>query len=421
VRKILLFALLIRLLFIFGRYHPDLGNHLDWGVKFWEYGPKRFYEQTIWGVSWPNQPPGTIYLWGLAAKLKEIIFGFFWWLNLNLKIFPSFIIPFFELRLHTALVKIPSVLAELGIGWLIYLIVKKLKNKKTAEKAGLIFLFNPITIYNSAIWGQTDGLVNFFGLLAIYFFFEKKPILAMFSFLLSFYIKGSLLIFFPVVIWFLIKDKYSLKTLLLSLFIPVMLIFLITLPFVSHNPVWKWIYDLYQVRVFGHQGNMLSGNAFNLWALIFGVDLSKTDNQKWLFFDFRSWGKTLFILAILPSLLNLFFSKTKNEKVFFSLAVISFAAFLFLTNMHERYLYPVFPYLAILVGFQAVPLWFYLVISCIHLLNLYNLWFYPEIPVLREFLSYQTYLPGRLMSFILIFLFLRLYSFSLRPKSGKIA
>ena len=33
----------------------DLGNHLDWGAKFWEIGPARFYEYQFWQVSWPNQ------------------------------------------------------------------------------------------------------------------------------------------------------------------------------------------------------------------------------------------------------------------------------------------------------------------------------------------------------------------------------
>ena len=91
MKKIVFFAFLIRLFLIFTRAHPDIGNHVDWGIKFWQYGPKNFYEQIFWGVSWPNQPVGSILLFAVMAKIYQFFFGVFWHLNLKIAIFPSFI------------------------------------------------------------------------------------------------------------------------------------------------------------------------------------------------------------------------------------------------------------------------------------------------------------------------------------------
>ena len=50
-----------------------------------------------------------------------------------------------------------------------------------------------------------------------------------------------------------------------------------------------------------------------------------------------------------------------------------------LTNMHERYLYPLFAPLTVLVAISEIPLFVYLLISGISLLNLYHLWWVPRL------------------------------------------
>ncbi len=402
MKKILLLALIIRLVFIFGGYHPDLGNHVDWGIKFWEYGPSSFYEQSVWGVSWPNQPPGTVYLWATLAKLKEIFWGLLWWININIRLFPSNLMFFLETRLHPAMVKLPAIFSEIGIGWLIYLIVKRLKKEKMAKLASMIFLFNPITIYNSAIWGQTDGVISFFGLLAIYLFLVKKPFWVMFPFLISLYFKASLIILAPIILILLFKEKLRYDKLLASVLLPILVILLLSLPFVFNKNVFTWFFDLYLNKIFSRQGNMLTANAFNLWALLFGIDFTRTDQGQFLVFNFRQWGQGLFLILNLPVMLVLILRKTKWQKIFFALTLVSFSSFLFLTNMHERYLYLAFPYLSILVGFYPGFVWLFGTISIIHLLNLYNLWYYPRIEFLVGMLDWRGAALVRFLSLILL-------------------
>ena len=125
IGKLLLFGLLIRLvLLIISNYHPDLLNHIDWGIRFLDLGPKKFYENIFWDVSWANQPFGSILLFALAAQIKNILFSFILFLNNTFSFFPSFVIPFLETNLHAWLVKLPFILSDIGIAYLIYKIIE---------------------------------------------------------------------------------------------------------------------------------------------------------------------------------------------------------------------------------------------------------------------------------------------------------
>lgn len=377
-------AFCLRLVLSFGSSHPDLGNHLDWGVKFWELGPKNFYENLFWQVSWANQPPGSIYLFALIRKIYELIFGLSWWLNLKIPLFPSTLIPLFQEKLYVSLIKLPSILADLGIAALVYKFVAELKNKKRAKLAALVFLLNPVSWYNSAIWGQTDAIINFFGLWSIYLFWKKHPLWAIFIYFLSLYFKGSLIIFAPLVAILLLKAKTEWwKKLFILVTSPFFLAYL-SLPFVKWMGPIPWLYHLYRDRVFGHQGNMLTANAFNLWALIFGIDFTRNDLGVFLGLTYKTWGQFLFGSVLLPVLAALTVKKSEIKLILWSLVILSLTSFVFLTNMHERYLYPVFPYFTILVflspnlGFQ------YFLLSLSAGLNLYHLWYVPEIFGLRN-------------------------------------
>ena len=91
--KILFWGLFLRLfLVIVLSWHPDILNHVDWGVRFLNLGAKKFYENIFWGVSWPNQPFGSMLLFAFVAILKNIIFEFIMFLNNSIPLFPSFIV-----------------------------------------------------------------------------------------------------------------------------------------------------------------------------------------------------------------------------------------------------------------------------------------------------------------------------------------
>lgn len=421
IKKVLFLALILRLLFVFGTYHPDLNNHLDWGKKFWRYGPKEFYNFGFWSGCWPNQPPGTMYLWAGISKINDFIFETAWQINLGIPAFPSKAIPFLETKLYPALIKLPSVLAEIGIGWLIYriLLFLGLKEKKALVGAAF-FLFNPAVFYNSSIWGQTDSLINFFMLLAIFLLIRKRLFLGIFSIFLSFYFKLSLLIFLPLILLLLWKEKVDFKKLVAATLLSLGVFFLLSLPFMDDGP-WNWFKGLYLGRILGGQGDMLTGNAFNLWAIFFGIDLTRPDTGWWLGVSYKMWGQLLFAATYLLIGIKIIRKKLDHKILFFSLALVSLLSFLLLTNMHERYLYPALPYLALMVGLEVIPVWIYVLISFIHLLNLYNLWNYPHYNFWIGLLEFNKAISVRVFSGLLLFLGLYLFwTFLFPPKRSKI-
>ncbi len=408
IKKIICLALGIRLLLIFvSGYHPDILNHVDWGIRFWQYGVKNFYEQIFWGLSWPNQSLGTMYLFALIAKLSQGIFAFLWFLNERIALFPSFIFPFLESKLHIVLLKLPFVLADLGLGWLIYKIVFTLtKKEKPALLATGLFLFNPALIYNSAVWGQTDSLINLLAVFGLWHLFRKNYFWGWLAFLFSFYFKLSLIIWLPVAILIVFAHKKEWQKILVSFLGSMALLLLISLPAVHHGNVFSWLWYLYTNRILPRQGNMLSGNAFNLWTLIKSVDLGLKEQTLFLGVKAKLWGFLLTGLSFFFSGALLFKKKKKDFPAYLWLmAFLSFSAFLFLTNMHERYLYPVFAPLAVLVSLNQLPLIFYLLLSLIHLLNLYNLWWYPAIGFVKSLLEASNYLLPRALSLVLIIFF----------------
>ena len=67
------------------------------------------------------------------------------------------------------LVKVPGIAADLGVAWFIYLIADRffgdhppIRWLGSGARIGLIgaavYLFNPGTVFNSAVWGQMDSV-----------------------------------------------------------------------------------------------------------------------------------------------------------------------------------------------------------------------------------------------------------------------
>jgi len=404
---ILLAGFIFRLVLAFFIWHPDVNNHVDWGIRFWQYGASKFYlpETNIWSYTWPNQPPGTILMFAGIRKLYEFIFSILWFINIKIPVFPSIIITFAEERLYPALLKLPSILADLGIGLLIYkiinyqLVISNLKNKNRLAALGLIlWLFNPVIWYNSAVWGQTDAVINFLALLAFYFLIiNKRLTLSLIAITLCFYIKASLLIFLPVYLILLFKQRLKIYELVRALIVVLIIILIPTLLFSNGNPA-VWLFNLYREKVFTNQLQLITANAFNLWTLLTGID-EKPQTLLLGPLSYQNWGLILFAIFSTPVL---WFSLKKGEvyTVLWTLTIISFSSFMFLTNMHERYLYPLFPVLTILAVMDVKLLIVYIIVSVINLLNLYNFWWIPMIAPIFHFLSDHNRVATKLLSFV---------------------
>lgn len=388
----------LRIFFAFAVWHPDVRNHVDWGERFFDYGAQGFYspDANIWDYTWPNQPPGTVLMFAGVYQLFVFLFSVLTWVNQNIPPFPSQVMYFFELNLYPALAKLPAILADFGIAYLIYKITKN-------KLSFLIFLVNPVIWYNSSVWGQYDSVINFFALLSFYLLFRKKVILSFIALALSIYIKISLAIFVPVFLIVLFRDKVPLKKAVVGGFTTAVIFSLVTLLFsYPQNPV-GWLYTLYTERVLGQQLHVITANAFNIWALFTGIH-EQPDSLMWGPLSYQYWGYALFIPVYLFTLWKIW--KSKGEmSVYAGLAVIAFASFVLLTNMHERYLYPLFPYFTVITLLNQRLIWLYVSVFSISLLNMYNYWFTPYIPPVVDLLEYGNRIVPRILGGVMTALF----------------
>jgi Gpi18-like mannosyltransferase len=273
-------------------------------------------------------------------------------------------------------------------------------------------LFNPVLIYNSAIWGQTDSLINLLAILGIYLIFQKKYFPGIIIFLSGFLFKLSLIIYLPILGLLLLKRIKDWKKFILPTVSFFVFLFLIALPFkLDGFGSFQWLWYMYTNRVLPRQGSMLNGNAFNLWALIFSIDLSKSEFTRVLGLTYQLWGRLLYIIFLIPIWIKFIKSKLTITNLLMTLTITAFGCFVFLTNMHERYLYPIFPLITVLLFLPKpkITIKQIVLLSTIHFLNLYKLWYYPSIPFLKNILDWSNSILCRFLSLILIVVYFRYY------------
>ena len=145
---VFLLAFILRISLIFVAHHGDLNNNISWGTLAVERGLSGFYEGEDWPFSAPNQPPLTILMLVGVRAIWQAVETTSWWLNNNINFFYSPFIWFWEEKGMTLLVKLPGILADLGIGWLIYEYFRKKNRIKLGLRLTTVWLFNPVIWYN---------------------------------------------------------------------------------------------------------------------------------------------------------------------------------------------------------------------------------------------------------------------------------
>ena len=110
------------------------------------------------------------------------------------------------------LYKLPMILADLGILWLLPKFFKKYKNKIIVS---LLWAFNPVAIYVSSMMGQVDIIIALFILISLYFAKKQKIYYASIFVALSALIKPIGLILIPIyAIYYYKINKKIIKSIL---------------------------------------------------------------------------------------------------------------------------------------------------------------------------------------------------------------
>lgn len=363
---LLLLSLLVRLFFLFPQYSGDVKNHFVWGSSFAQ-NPVGFYSRHFPGFNDANYPPVAIFLFALSNLLLLAFRNFFQHLNNLLPAFPSFLVPIFNHEnMQYGFLKLPGILADLGIGFLIFKFLEFRKVKHLYLLTSL-YLFNPAVIYLSSVWGQIEPVTNFFLLLSLYLVFFGKTLrfkaASLIFFTLAALTKQTALWFVPFYLFIWLKSLPA-RQFLVAVLYSAIGFFLSYLPF-GLDPFAALKNYL---TTLGGSSSGVSDAAWNFWYLLFPAGAE--DSVRLGLFSVRQIS--IFLLLSLLCFFIYHLTKHYARRTFLQyLFLWSLAVFFLQTRVHERHLAPALVFG--LLAFVETPSWWlsYFGLSLFHFLNLF--------------------------------------------------
>lgn len=390
-------------------YSGDVKNHLVWANSLLNEGPMGFYDREFHDFAFPNYPPVAMGLFALSLKLFELINQLVWYINTTIPAFPSNLVAFFkEDNVRITFLKLPAILSNFGIAYLIFLFIKHFKEKITFTKSLLvpaIFLLNPASFYLSVIWGQIDMLPVLFLLISIYSVLKLNAYWSIFFLIMALLSKQTVIIFTPLIL-FLIFKTFGFKNLIKSLFFGIAVFYLAYLPFHQFSLIWP--IQLYY-RNFTLVSYSVAENAINLWGFLFNFQRA-SDLDKFLFLTYQQWGYLM--LAIFLVWPISFFVKTKItlKKIIEIFLLVSIIYFFAMTRMHERYLAPAIVLVSLMVGLDKRFIPQLIFLSLLNFLNLYKGLSQPDLRVINFLVDSVTILKILVVCYFGILIYsLKLY------------
>ena len=385
-------ALLLRLVLAYvilpgSGFRTDIGTFTSWALTLAQHGPGQFYQ----AAGFADYPPGYLYVLWLVGELATLLAGA---TDLSAGAIAS------------GLIKLPPMLADVAVGLVLYLLVRSWAGARPdAQRLGLLaaglYLFMPVTWYDSAIWGQTDAFGALLTLLTVAALVRGNSEGATALAVLAALVKPQFgVVLLPLVGIFLMRrhllhvgsgprnralapaglrdwfeQERGVWRLLSSAVVGLLVLLLLITPFSLDLPGF-----LRRMTETAGGYAYLTVNAYNPWALI-GVD----GRPPYAFGG--GWSSdTVPLLGPIPGvligamLLAAGFSmgmlralwRDDRRGVVLVAILLSLAFFVLPTRVHERYLFPVFALLPLVAVVDRRWLWATLVLVVASFVNLHG-------------------------------------------------
>lgn len=344
---VLLLGFVIRIFFVEKVVAGDLLAYVEWGQKLLQLGFSEHYIRGGWYITAPNYGP-----------FSQIIFAGLYWLFDNKHIFaqlhnvikipPAAFIVYFYKYGDLLVMKLPGILCDLGISIVVYKIIFELTRDINKAFLGLIlFLFNPVTVFMSGGWGQTDSVVAILGLASFMALNSGKAMVSLPLLFLSLYFKPSWGVFIPFYLYLFYLRKPKLHSIIKGVVISIALFLITTIPFANGDLVGFSNY-LFKERLPLPSGAKASISAFNFQTIFFKIDLD-FGTAKLLGITANTLGTVFYVLINLFTFYVVGKEKNKTLGLVIGLFMIGIGGFLFMSTMLERYFFPAFAPLVILM------------------------------------------------------------------------
>ncbi|MBP5281824.1 MAG: phospholipid carrier-dependent glycosyltransferase [Lachnospiraceae bacterium] len=308
-------------------FGTDIACFSGWADRMANYGPAKFYAKDYFS-DYPPLYLYVLYVIGLIKKTFQIA-------------------PYSQI--HVILLKSPAILADLGIGYIIY----KVGTKRIGLVHGIclsaLYLFQPVVLMNSCLWGQIDSVFTLFLLMTCLFLERQNLLPAMIFFGLGLLLKPQMLIFSPVMIVgaisYFFRGSFSMRMFAKALaygLLTLILMILVATPFGMENVLSQYL-DTVSSYPYA------SVNAYNFWAGV-GMNWHKQDTI-FCGMPCSTWGFIAIVLAASFAVILGVKLGNLHGKYFVVAAFLILTVFTFSVRMHERYLFPAMPLL--LLGFTG--------------------------------------------------------------------
>lgn len=380
IATLLMAGLLLRLVLAYvalpgSGFETDLGSFTAWALDLARQGPGPFYAQ----AGFADYPPGYLYVLWLVGLVGQA------WANLTGADVAGLV---------GGLIKVPPILADVGVAYLLYRIVRTWRGERSDASwlglgAAALYLFDPVTWYDSAIWGQVDAVGALVLLGAVLLLIDGQSELAVAVGALAGLVKPQYgVVLAPILTVILLRrhlfavgsgprpawapgalrawlvDRQGPLRLVSSALAGLIVLFVLSAPFSL---------DLagLAVHLAGAAGGypFLSVNANNPWALLstaghasyaagggWSPDVAGTNPYGATFTAAQvailglppvAIGTALLIVGFLIGALQLAL-RDDRRSILLAAAYLSLAFFILPTRVHERYLFPVFALLPLL-------------------------------------------------------------------------
>ncbi len=320
---LLLVAVAVALRLIASSVFPGCANDMacfkGWAIAAYDKGPENFYTSGMFA----DYPPGYMAVLWVIGWIRSVF-----QIDYNSALF-------------TLMIRLPSILAEVGAAVVAYRIALRRMDRTFGLLCASFVMFNPAMFFNSSVWGQVDALLTLFIVLALWFLTNEQYIPAAAMYALAVIFKPQAFMFAPVVglayVYALFK-KGGLVKALVGIFggIAVMaaVLALFVWPFTGSQD-YTWIIDKYSGAI--NYYSYASINAFNVYTL-FGLNWG-TIPAFTLFGQQIAFG-TVALGLVCIAVVILQWRAREQQRLFDIAAFLVISVFMLVHSMHERYMLP---------------------------------------------------------------------------------
>jgi Gpi18-like mannosyltransferase len=361
-------ALVLRLLLAsVPGFDVDLGTFRGWSDRLATDDPWNFYRPG----EFTDYAPGYMYVLWLIGELNKVLH--------------------FNQDQWEYILKIPAIIADLASAYLVYRMLDK-ESPVRQLTATAIYAFFPPALLVGAFWGQVDSILAFFLLYTVYFLSKDRPVAAAVAYTIGFLVKPQSIAALPFFAFWILRNyavgpRANPRVIAQCIVVPLAVMLALITPFFEYQP-WKFI-DVLQSSASTCSYRVNSFWAYNFWNTggLFKMGFKPDEttacsgNQVFAttFLGIRTqiWGWFLFG-SMIVSIILLLRNQRSTGMLALGTGLSMMAFYLFLTRMHERYVFGAFlPLLVACALIHSRVLWaLFAATATVHFVNLYHVFGY---------------------------------------------